>query len=185
MDPIIIFIAVGLAMDSFSVAIASNLTQPTFHLHSALKIAFFFGFFQGIMPVIGWLVGTSILGIISQYDHWVAFGLLLVIGSRMIYEAVQTDVTTILSIHKLSMLVMLSLATSIDALAVGLSLSILDIPIVIPGLVIGIITWILSFLGVYLGHIVGAKVSSKVSILGGLLLIGIGAKILLDHLLAS
>jgi putative Mn2+ efflux pump MntP len=83
------------------------------------------------------------------------------------------------------MLVMLSLATSIDALAVGLSLSILDIPIVIPGLVIGIITWILSFLGVYLGHIVGAKVSSKVSILGGLLLIGIGAKILLDHLLAS
>jgi putative Mn2+ efflux pump MntP len=185
MDPIIVFIAFGLAMDSFSVAIASSVGQPTFKTRQSLKIAFFFGFFQGIMPVIGWFVGTSILGIIAQFDHWVAFGLLLVIGSRMIYEAIQTDVTSRLSIHKLSMLVMLSLATSIDALAVGLSLSVLDIPIVIPSVIIGIVTWILSFLGVYLGQIVGGKVSNKVSVIGGLLLIGIGANILLDHLLAS
>jgi putative Mn2+ efflux pump MntP len=185
MDPIIVFVALSLAMDSFSVALASSVAYPTFHIRRALKIAVFFSVFQGLMPVIGWLLGTSVLGMIAQYDHWVAFGLLLVIGSRMIYEAMHTEATSKLSIHKLSILVMLSLATSIDALAVGLSFSLLDIPILIPGIVIGIITWLLSFLGVYLGHTIGAKISNKVSIIGGLTLIGIGAKILLDHLLVS
>jgi putative Mn2+ efflux pump MntP len=137
------------------------------------------------MPVIGWFIGSTILEMIAQYDHWVAFGLLLVIGCRMMYEALRSEASSKLSIHKLSMLMMLSLVTSIDALAVGLSLSVLDIPIIVPGLVIGFVTIVLSFLGVYLGHIVGAKFSNKVGAIGGVLLIGIGVKIVLDHLLAS
>ena len=178
-------LAIGLAVDSFSVAIASSLSYPSFQIYQALKIAVFFGFFQGIMPIIGWLVGSSILGMIAQYDHWVAFGLLLVIGCRMMYEALHSAAPSKLSIHKLSMLIVMSLATSIDALAVGLSLSALGIPIVVPGLVIGLVTIVLSVLGVYLGYIVGAKLSSKVGAIGGVILIGIGVKIVLDHLVMS
>lgn len=182
MDPLIVMLAIGLAMDSFSVAIASSLSYSSFHINQALKIAVFFGFFQGLMPVIGWLVGSTILGMIAQYDHWVAFGLLLLIGCRMIYEALHSDAESKLSIHELRILIIMSLATSIDALAVGLSLSVLSIPIVVPGLVIGLVTIILSFLGVYLGYIVGAKLSNKVGAIGGVILIGIGVKIVLDHL---
>lgn len=184
MDPLILVLAIGLAMDSFSVAIASSLSNPSFQIAQALKIAIFFGFFQGFMPVIGWLIGSTILGMIAQYDHWVAFGLLLVIGCRMVYEALHSEASK-LSIHKLSVLIVMSLATSIDALAVGLSLSVLGIPIVVPGLVIGLVTIVLSFLGVYLGHLVGAKLSSKVGAFGGVLLIGIGVKIVLDHVVVS
>ena len=178
-------LAIGLAMDSFSVAIASSLSNPSFQIYQALKIAVFFGFFQGLMPVIGWLIGSTILGMIAQYDHWVAFGLLLVIGCRMIYEALHSEASSKLSVNKLSVLIVMSLATSIDALAVGLSLSVLSIPIVVPGLVIGLVTIILSFLGVYLGYIVGAKLSNKVGAFGGAILIGIGVKIVLDHLVVS
>jgi putative Mn2+ efflux pump MntP len=184
MDPFILVIAIGLAMDSFSVAVASSVSQSTFTNRYALKIAIFFGVFQGVMPIIGWMVGTTILGLIAQYDHWVAFGLLVAIGGRMIYEAVNTDSPSILSIQKLSVLVMLSLATSIDALAVGLSYSVLNVPILMPSILILLVTSILSYLGVYVGHVVGIKISRKTSIIGGLTLMGIGTKILLEHLLA-
>ncbi len=185
MDPIIFVIALGLAMDSFSVAVASSVSHSVFETQYALKIAVFFGVFQGLMPIIGWIIGVSILGMIAQYDHWVAFGLLVVIGGRMIYEAVHTEVSTALSIQKLSVLVMLSLATSIDALAVGLSYSVLNVPIVIPSILIVLVTSILSYIGVYLGHVAGMKISSKTSIIGGLTLMGIGTKILVEHLLTT
>jgi putative Mn2+ efflux pump MntP len=134
MDPIILVIAIGLAMDSFSVAVASSVSQSAFTNRYALKTAIFFGVFQGVMPVIGWVIGASILGLIAQQDHWMTFGLLVAMGGRMIYEAVDTEAPSALSIQKLSVLVMLSLATSIYALAVGLSYSVLNVPIVIPSI---------------------------------------------------
>jgi putative Mn2+ efflux pump MntP len=183
MDLLTILIALSLAMDSFSVAITRGLalTQKNI-LGEAVKIGFFFGFFQAIMPLIGWLVGVSILEFISAFDHWITFGLLTVIGLRMIYEAIKTESKKIVSSPSLSVLFMLSIATSIDALAIGLSYSILTSSIVMPAVIIGVITFSLSFLGVYIGKRFG-EIFKKIGVLGGLILIGIGIRILTDHIL--
>jgi putative Mn2+ efflux pump MntP len=121
MDITVLLIALGLAMDSFSVAIANGLATKTFQIFKALKIAAFFGFFQGIMPIIGWYAGIHVIDLIADYDHWVAFFLLAVIGSRMIYESLRKESKTLVSSLSIKVLLILSVATSIDALAVGLS----------------------------------------------------------------
>ena len=182
MDITVLLIAVGLAMDSFSVAIANGLATKTFKTANALKIAAFFGFFQGIMPVIGWYAGVHVIDLISDYDHWVAFFLLTFIGSRMIYESVKKESNTLISSLSIKVLLILSVATSIDALAVGLSLSLLNVSIMVPAVVTGVVTFSLSFLGVYLGGRFGRVLKSKVETLGGVILIIIGLKILLEHL---
>ena len=182
MDITILLIALGLAMDSFSVAIANGLSTKTFQIAKALKIAAFFGFFQGIMPIIGWLAGVHIMDLIANYDHWVAFFLLAFIGSKMIYESLKNESNTLVSSPSIKVLLILSVATSIDALAVGLSLSLLNISIIIPATVTGIVTFSLSFFGVYLGGKFGRFLKSKVESLGGLILLAIGLKILLEHL---
>ena len=142
----------------------------------------FFGFFQTIMPVFGWLAGVSIIDYIAVFDHWIAFGLLSVIGCRMIYESLHTESRKLITSLNLSALLMLAVATSIDALAVGLSWSFLQIPILIPALTTGIITFSLSFVGVYLGNKFGHYFQNKIEVVGGIILIAIGVKILLDHL---
>lgn len=182
MDVTTILIAVGLAMDSFSVSIANGLTRNNVPVTHALKIGVFFGFFQAIMPVIGWLAGANILEIIAGVDHWVAFGLLSFIGCRMIYESIQKDAKKVLGSLSLSVLLILSLATSIDALAVGLSLSFLQVSIVAPAIATGIITFSLSFVGMYLGSRFGRFLKNKIEVLGGVILIIIGINILLEHL---
>jgi manganese efflux pump family protein len=182
MDITILLIALGLAMDSFSVAIANGLATKTFHIGKALKIGVFFGFFQGIMPVIGWLAGIHVMDIIANYDHWAAFFLLAIIGSKMIYESLKKESNTFVSSLSIKVLLLLSVATSIDALAVGLSLSLLNISIVIPAIVTGVVTFSLSFFGVYLGGRFGRILKSRVEALGGLILLAIGLKILLEHL---
>ena len=183
MDLLTILIALSLAMDSFSVAITRGLAITQKNIVSeALKVAFFFGIFQAIMPLIGWLAGMSILEFISAFDHWITFGLLTLIGLRMIYEAIKTESKKIVSSPSLSVLVMLSIATSIDALAVGLSYSFLTGSIVMPAIIIGVITFSLSFLGVYIGKRFGA-IFKKIGVVGGLILIGIGIKILTEHVL--
>ena len=176
-----ILIALSLAMDSFPVAITRGLaiTQEKI-LGEALKVGFFFGFFQAIMPLIGWLAGVSILEFISAFDHWITFGLLTLIGLRMIYEAIKTESKKIVSSPSLSVLFMLSIATSIDALAVGLSYSFLTVSILMPAVIIGVVTFSLSFSGVYIGKRFGA-IFKKIGVLGGLILIGIGIKILTEH----
>lgn len=182
MDGTTILIAVGLAMDSFSVSVANGMTRHSVTVANAAKIGVFFGFFQAIMPVFGWLAGVNVLEFIAGVDHWVAFGLLSVIGGRMIYEALRKDAKNILGSLSVGVLVVLSLATSIDALAVGLSFSFLQVSIVAPAIATGIITFALSFIGMYLGNRFGRVLKNKIEVFGGVILLLIGVKILLEHL---
>jgi putative Mn2+ efflux pump MntP len=185
MDPMIYLVALGLAMDSFSVSIANGLATRTFQISKALTIALFFGFFQGVMPIFGWLAGESIADLICAFDHWLAFGLLTAIGVKMIYESINNKPNNFLKSYNLKILLVLSVATSIDALAVGLSFSFLNVSILFPAIVIGLIAFSLSFLGVYLGKSFGEILSNRIEILGGLILIAIGLKILLEHIIYS
>ncbi|MCW3998510.1 MAG: manganese efflux pump MntP family protein [Candidatus Bathyarchaeota archaeon] len=182
MDIIIVLIALGLAMDSFSVSITRGFTNTrTRILNEALKTGFFFGLFQAIMPIIGWITGQSIINLISEFDHWIAFGLLIFIGARMIYESLTKESKQIVSSSSFKVLMILSIATSIDALAVGLSLSFLQTSIIIPAIIIGIITFSLSFLGVYIGKKFG-DYFEKIGVIGGIILIIIGLRIIIEHL---
>ena len=182
MDIITVLIALGLAMDSFSVSIARGFTNNKTNLSiEALKVGLFFGLFQAIMPIIGWLAGLSLIDFISGFDHWIAFGLLTIIGIRMIYESLNTESRKIATSSSLKVLIMLSIATSIDALAVGLSLSFIETSIVTPAIIIGIITFTLSFLGLYIGKKLG-NYFKRIGILGGIILTAIGLRILIEHL---
>jgi manganese efflux pump family protein len=182
MDITTLLIAIALAMDSFSVALANGLVTKTFNVSKALRIGAFFGFFQATMPIIGWYAGVYVLDLISEIDHWVAFALLILIGSRMIYESTRNDSDKIVSSLTIKVLLILSIATSIDALAVGLSIYVLEISIVSLAVVTGIITFTLSFFGVYIGDKFGHILHNKVEPLGGVILIIIGLRILLEHL---
>ena len=179
----IVIIAVGLAMDAFAVSVTSGITIKRLHINHALRIALFFGLFQAIMPIIGWLAGLSLRDYISAVDHWIAFGLLSFIGCKMIYESVTVQ-SSEKEIDPLNVyvLLVLSVATSIDALAVGVSFAFLKVSIVTPVIIIGTITFMLSYLGVYIGDRIGHFFESKIEIAGGLLLIGIGIKIVIEHL---
>lgn len=181
MDLIILFVAIGLAMDSFSVSITRGFTNKKNHLFEALKTGFFFGLFQGVMPVLGWLAGLSFIEFILDFDHWIAFGLLNVIGLRMIYEAISQDSKKVTSSSSFKILIVLSVATSIDALAVGLSLSFLETSIITPAIATGVITFVLSFLGFFIGKKFGSYFE-KIGILGGVILIVIALRILTEHL---
>lgn len=181
MDLMILLIALGLAMDSFSVSIANGLSSKIFDFQKALTMALFFGFFQAVMPLIGWITGLTIAEVISGFDHWVAFGLLCVVGLRMIYEAIHQDSASLITSFNVRVILILAVATSIDALAVGLSLSLLQVELWIPSIVIGVVTFFLSFLGVFLGGKFGEILKNKVEVLGGIILIIIGLRILLEH----
>jgi Predicted membrane protein len=178
----IVLIAIGLAMDAFAVSITSGLTIKSLKVTYALRIALFFGFFQAVMSGIGWLAGFGLRDIISGIDHWIAFGLLSLIGCKMICEATRIE-TNEKEINPLNsyLLLLLAIATSIDALAVGLSLSFLTVAIVTPAVIIGIVTFLMSFLGVFLGNGFGHFFEHKIELIGGLTLIGIGVKIVIEH----
>jgi putative Mn2+ efflux pump MntP len=178
----ILFIAFGLAMDAFAVSITNGITIKHQRINNALKIGIFFGSFQALMPLIGWLAGLRLRDFISGFDHWVAFGLLSLIGGKMIYESTKIGDDKEIRSLNLFVLLLLSIATSIDALAVGLSFAFLKISIATPIIVIGIVTFMLSFLGVLVGNRLGHFFEKKMEIVGGLILIGIGIKILIEHL---
>ena len=179
----IVLIAVGLAMDAFAVSITSGITIKSLRINNAFKIAIFFGLFQAVMPIIGWLAGLSLRDYISAVDHWIAFGLLSFIGCKMIYESITVQ-SSEKEINPLNVyvLLVLSVATSIDALAVGVSFAFLKVSIVTPVIIIGTVTFFLSYLGVYIGDRIGHFFENKIEIAGGLLLIGIGIKILVEGL---
>jgi manganese efflux pump family protein len=179
-------IALGLAMDAFAVAIGAGLQLCEVTPRQTLRLAWHFGLFQAFMPVIGWLAGRTLVQYIAPVDHWIAFGLLAVIGGRMIYEAFQEKGgdTQVCDPTKGWRLVMLSIATSIDALAVGLSLAVLGISIWWPAIVIGIVAGVLTTIGMELGKRFGAILGRRMEIVGGVILIGIGLKILIEHLAA-
>ena len=180
----VIAVAFGLATDAFAVSVASGFTINKLEVRHAFRIAVFFGAFQAIMPLIGWLAGLSLRDWIVNVDHWVAFGLLACIGAKMIYESfkLKTDKKQINPLD-LSVLLMLSVATSIDALAVGVTFAFLAVAIAWPIIIIGLVTFATSFLGVFIGDRFGHLFESKIELLGGLVLIAIGFKILLEHLL--
>jgi len=181
MDIIIILIAIGLAIDSFSVSITRGFTNTkTTLIIEALKTGFFFGLFQAVMPLIGWFAGLSVIDFISGFDHWIAFGLLCLIGLRMIYESISKESKQLVNSSSLKVLLILSVATSIDALAVGLSLSFLETSIITQAIMIGVITFSLSFLGVFIGKKFGSYFE-KIGVLGGVILIVIAIRIIFEH----
>ncbi|MDD2613685.1 MAG: manganese efflux pump MntP family protein [Methanosarcina sp.] len=175
-------LALGLSMDAFAVSMSSGTTIRPFRLKDALKLAFFFGGFQAFMPVLGWLGGSAISGFISDYAPWIAFGLLVFIGGKMIYEALYGDPEGKLNSLNYSVLLVLSIATSIDALAVGISFAFLNTPILEPAIIIGCVTFFVSLCGAILGYRIGHFFEHEVEIIGGLILIGLGGKILAEHL---
>lgn len=182
---LILFIALALAMDAFAVSVGVSLSREGLTVKQTLRMAFLFGFFQFGMPIIGWLAGQSIVQYIQSIDHWIAFGLLAFIGLKMIYESFQpranlqekkADPT------KGMPLLFLSVATSIDALAVGISLAFTHVSILFPALVIGIVAFLMTVLGVRISHLLGRWLGQRAGLLGGLILILIGVKILFEHI---
>jgi len=178
-----ILLSFGLAADAFAVAVSSGLAIKHMKVNKALKIALFFGVFQALMPVIGWLIGLSFSFLITPIDHWIAFGLLSFIGGRMIYESLQSDeCEKKFNPLDTGTLITLSVATSIDALAVGLGFAVLKDSIALAVTAIGFITFFLAFAGVFIGHKCGNLFANKIEILGGAILIFIGSRILFLHL---
>ena len=177
-------IAIGLAMDAFAVSIGVGLTADAVGLRKTLRLAWHFGLFQALMPIIGWLAGLSVERWISGVDHWVAFGLLTAIGGRMIYEALHGDDEKRAERDPTrgASLVVLSVATSIDALAVGLSLALLGVEIWYPAVVIGAVAFAFTAVGIHLGRRFGALLGRRMEIAGGVVLIAIGIRILVEHL---
>ncbi|MEG5172308.1 manganese efflux pump MntP family protein [Microcoleus sp. B3-D7] len=178
-----ILLSLGLAADAFAVAVSSGLAIKHMKVNKALKIALFFGGFQALMPVIGWLIGLSFSFLITPIDHWIAFGLLSFIGGRMIYESLQSEeCEKKFNPLDTGTLITLSVATSIDALAVGLGFAVLKDSIALAVTAIGFITFFLAFAGVFIGHKCGNLFANKIEILGGAILIFIGSRILFLHL---
>lgn len=180
----IVFLAIGLSFDSFAVSVCSGLNLPHIRFFQATKIAIFLAVFQSFMPLLGWLVGNSVKSVIEPVDHWIAFGLLSLIGGKMIIESfVSTENSEIKNPLDIRVILTLSLATSIDALAVGFSFATLLDKIVLAVVVIGVVTFIASMLGILLGKKTGPKINKYAEIAGGLILIFIGLKILIEHML--
>ncbi|MFO7870962.1 MAG: manganese efflux pump MntP family protein [Kiritimatiellia bacterium] len=181
----VVLVAVAVAMDAFAVSVSSGIAITRMRLRHALVIASFFGFFQGLMPLLGWWAGHGVKGAIAGWDHWVGFFLLMAVGAHMIRDGFRSgenrETYNPLNIY---VLFALSIATSIDALAVGLTLSFVGLGILLPVFVIAGVTFITSYAGVYIGAACGHVLESKVEAAGGLLLAGLGVKLLLEHLLA-
>ena len=180
----ILIIAIGLSADCFAVSISGSVAMQRTTPLQIIRTAFTFGLFQAIMPVIGWLIGRNLVTLVADYDHWVAFALLLLIGGKMIWESLhesedneKTDITRGLT------LLTLAVATSIDALAVGLTFAFLRISIALASSTIGVIAFIVTILGFLTGEKVGQLFGKRAEIVGGIVLIAIGIRILLSHLL--
>ncbi len=184
MDLLTVFlIAVGLAMDAFAVSIAKGISVIHNRRKTALILASFFGGFQMLMPVIGWFAGLSLKDVIMGVDHWIAFGLLTFIGAKMIYDSTKKEDEKQEESIKLISVLTLAVATSIDALMVGLSFAFLQTSILLPIIVIGGITFGLSITGFFFGCSIGKLFGSRIKILGGAILILIGLRILIEHML--
>lgn len=187
MTPVdLVLLAVALAMDAFAVAVASGMILKHVGLRQTFRLAWHFGLFQALMPVIGWLLGHSVRSAIEAYDHWIAFVLLAYVGAKMIREAFSSEGTRQHADPTRGWtLVILSVATSIDALAVGLSLSMLGLSVWFPALVIGLVAMLFTAVGLHLGRTLGhaRRVGRIAEIVGGVVLIGIGCRILWTHLI--
>ena len=178
----ILLVAFGLSPDCFAVALGVSAAVKEHFWRRALRLSFFFGLFQGVMPIIGWLAGSSIVGLIEDYDHWVAFGLLALVGGHMLWEAFRGEEERKTDIGKMWVILTLSVATSIDALAVGLSLAFLEVNIGLASLTIALVAFAVTLLGFVIGRRAGRLLGRRAEAVGGLILIAIGIKVLLEHM---
>lgn len=177
-----LLIGIGLSFDSFAVSVSCGLMKREIRFLQAAVIAGSLAFFQAAFPAIGWFIGGTVKSLIESVDHWIALVLLAIIGGKMIYEGAKKEEQKPFDPFKLSVLIGLSIATSIDAMVVGLSFGFLEIPILFPVLVIGLVTFVASMLGLRFGKSISAEKSHRSLILGGIILIAIGLKILFEHL---
>ena len=178
-------IAVGLSMDAFAVAVCKGLSMQKMSLKNAAIVGLYFGGFQGFMPFLGYLLGSRFQNAITAYDHWIAFVLLAVIGGSMIKESMDPEAETCDASPAVKDMTILAIATSIDALAVGVTFAFLQVQILPAVSFIGVITFVLSMVGVKTGVVFGARYKSRAELTGGLILILMGLKILLEHLFFS
>ena len=178
----ILLISIGLAMDAFAVSVCKGLAMKKMSWKKAIIIGLYFGIFQAVMPVIGYFLGTTFERFITNVDHWIAFILLVGIGINMVKEAFDKESENKNDNVDVKTMLVLSIATSIDALAIGITFACLKIHIVMPVITIGLITFIISVIGVKIGNRFGNKYEKKAEIIGGVILILLGIKILLEHL---
>ena len=183
MDLIELFlIAVGLSMDAFAVSVCKGLAMPKCTFKKAAIVGLWFGGFQALMPAIGYILGAQFQEAIASIDHWIAFVLLALIGGNMIHEALDNDEEEADASLDVKTMFLLAVATSIDALAIGITFAFLKVSIIPAVCFIGIVTFIISFAGVKIGNVFGARYKNKAEIVGGIILILLGLKILLEHL---
>jgi len=179
----LLIIAVGVSMDAFAVAVCTGLSIQRLRLHHALTVGLWFGVFQALMPTLGWLLGSAFAELITAVDHWVVFVLLAIIGGNMIKESLSKEEEDCCNCSLAAgTMLMLALATSIDALAVGVSFALLNVNILAVVLSIGLCTFVISTIGVKIGNVFGSRFKSKAEFLGGAVLVLMGLKILLEHL---
>ncbi len=179
----VLLIAIGLSADCFAVALAASTSAAGPSRLQALRVCLAFGTAQAVMPVLGWLAGKNLVDLISGYDHWVAFGLLLAVGGRMIWESFHGEEGRTRDFSRGLTLLVLAVATSIDALAVGLSFAFLSMSIVVPVLTIGVVAALITAVGFVVGRRASRVLGERAETLGGIILIGIGLRVLLSHLL--
>lgn len=183
MDLIELFlIAVGLSMDAFAVSVCKGLAMPKCTFKKAAIVGLWFGGFQALMPAIGYILGAQFQEAIASIDHWIAFVLLALIGGNMIHEALDNDEEEADASLDVKTMFLLAVATSIDALAIGITFAFLKVSIIPAVCFIGIVTFIISFAGVKIGNVFGVRYKNKAEIVGGIILILLGLKILLEHL---
>jgi len=184
----LLLMGVGLSMDAFAVAVCKGLSMSEINKKQCFLIAFFFGGFQALMPFLGWILGTTVVDYIQQVDHWIVFALLLYVGGKMVVEAIKEWNTEVhpeymdVPIH-LKELLFLAVATSIDAFAVGITFSFLAVNIGKAVSIIGLTTFAISGAGVFIGNFFGGMLKNKAQLAGGVILIGIGTRVLITHLM--
>ena len=188
----ILFLSVGLAMDATAVAAARGLATPVITARHVALVAGFFGGFQALMPLIGWYLGAQVGPWVQAWDHWIAFALLAAIGGKMLWEARESGSDAdddpdpaAGDLFGFKIMLLLAIATSIDALAAGFTLTMLDVPVAVSLATIGLTTAVLSALGLFAGRRFGAHLGARLDVLGGVVLIGLGGKILYEHLSAA
>lgn len=178
----LVIVGFGLAMDAFAVAVGKGLSARRIVPREVVITGLWFGGFQALMPIIGYMLGSTFHSAVSSIDHWIAFALLLLIGLNMIREAIWGDDGQSDADFGVRSMLLMAIATSIDALAVGISIAFLATDIWVAALIIGVVTFLLSAAGVLLGHVLGARIGGKASLAGGIVLIAIGVKILIEHI---
>ena len=179
-------IALALSLDSFAVSLSCGVIESRIRFRIAMRIAFILALFQGGFTVLGFFLGSTVSRHIEKYDHWIAFGLLLILGARMVIEGLKKDEKRKpVNFNSFPILLTIAVGTSIDAFAVGISLALLRVQIWLAGLIIGVVTFLASMTAIRIGKSAGYRLGSRVEILGGIILAGIGIKILIEHLTAA